>query len=639
MGHKAVTSHSTSLSLPTLDAIRTPADLRKLDRNQLVTLAGEIREKLIKGVSQTGGHLGPNLGVVELTIALHLVFDSPRDPIIFDTGHQSYVHKMLTGRADQFNSLRQKDGLSGYPSRSESEHDWVENSHASTALSWAEGLAKGFQLLGQKDRTVAAVVGDGAMTGGMAWEALNNIAVDEDLPLVIVVNDNGRSYLPTVGGLSRELSAFRTDPRYEETLGKLRRKVKGAPLFGQPLYELLHGLKAGIKDVLAPQTMFSDLGIKYLGPIDGHDIEALAIALHQAKGFGRPIIVHVITDKGKGFSAAENHAEDLFHSVGHIDDVTGQLLTKKNGPSWTDIFADEMVNIGKRNDKVVAISAAMINPVGLAKFRELFPDRTFDVGIAEAHAITSAAGLASAGMHPVVALYSTFLNRAFDQVLMDAGLHKCPITLVLDRSGITGTDGPSHNGMWDTGILGMVPGLHYTAPRDAKRLVDALNVAIEIDCGPSVIRYSKDQVPLEIKAIDQVGDIDVLYESAPGQVLVIGYGQFCGLGLEVAKKIQAMGIGVRVVDPVWALPIPEALVRLVAESKFVVSIEDALVTNGLGAQLGQRCASQDIYTPIRSFGIPREFLETGSRAQVLADVGLTAPQILDALAEPLANLC
>ena len=618
---------------PLISKIKDPKDLRQLDYRQLLDLAEEIRRFLIKHVSATGGHLGPNLGVVELTLAMHLVFKSPKDPIIFDTGHQSYVHKILTGRADQFASLRQKDGLSGYPSREESEHDWVENSHASTSLSWAGGIARGFWLNGENDRTVAALIGDGALTGGMAWEALDNIAVEDDLPLVIIVNDNGRSYSPTVGGLSRQLSGFRTDPRYEGTLNILRKTVKGAPLIGQSLFELLHGLKAGIKDVLAPQSLFSDLGIKYLGPINGHNLESLAVALQQAKNYGGPIIVHVITQKGKGFKAAEEFSEDLFHSVGKIDEVTGQKLVADNGKSWTDVFSDEIVKIGREKKNVVGITAAMLHPVGLANFAEEFPDRTFDVGIAEQHAVTFSAGLAAAGMHPVVALYSTFLNRAFDQVLMDVALHKAGVTFVLDRSGVTGSDGASHNGMWDVPLLSIVPGLKLASPRDEQRLRDALSAAVEIDDAPTVIRYSKEKLPDPIPALKSEGGIDYLVENPESRALIVCYGQFADMAIEAARLLEEQGIAVTVVNPLWALPVSDELVRLAEGYDYVATIEDDLVTGGLGEQLEIAC----IQPKMRHFGVPKKFLKHASRSQILEECGLTAQAVAEQIKNDLAG--
>ena len=620
-----------------LETINDPRDLSGLSAEQLDQLGGEIRSFLIHHVSQTGGHLGPNLGVVELTIALHRVFDSPRDPIIFDTGHQSYVHKILTGRRDQFPTLKQRGGLSGYPSRAESEHDWVENQHASTSLSYADGLAKAFRLRGEK-HTVVAVIGDGALTGGMAWEALNNIAATKDLPVVIVVNDNGRSYTPTVGAIANHLTTLRTDPRYEQVLDLVRRGVTRTPLVGSAAYELLHGVKTGLKDVLAPQGMFADLGMKYVGPIDGHDEATLERALQQAKHFGGPVLVHVITQKGKGFPAAENNAEDQFHTVGKIDEITGAPLSGPKGRSWTQVFGEELVRLGRRDDRLVAITAAMLYPTGLHRFAEVFPERTFDVGIAEQHAVTSAAGLAMGGLHPVFGLYATFLNRAFDQVLLDVAMHRLGVTFVLDRAGVTGNDGASHNGMWDMSMLQLVPGLQLAAPRDATRLRQSLARAITVDDAPTVIRYSKDSVPAEMDPIDVIDGVEVLFRSeqpsgertnggSGEDVLVVGYGAMMPTALAVGRRLADQGVSVSVVDPVWALPVNPALVDLAARHQLVITIEDNGVVGGCGARLGQELDNSQRSTPIRNFGIPQKFLEHAGRAELLDDFGLSAQEI------------
>ncbi|SDB83957.1 1-deoxy-D-xylulose-5-phosphate synthase [Raineyella antarctica] len=625
--------------MPLLERIQSPADLRGLTHAQLDELAAEIREFLITHVSRTGGHLGPNLGVVELTLAVHRTFDSPRDPIVFDTGHQSYVHKMLTGRCEGFDRLRQRDGLSGYPSREESPHDWVENSHASAALSWAEGMAKALKIKGETDRTVVAFVGDGALTGGMAWEALNNIAVQDDLRLVIVVNDNGRSYTPTVGGLAQSLAVMRTDRRYEDLLDLIKRQVSRTPLVGRPAYELLHGLKIGLKDVIAPQGLFADLGLKYVGPIDGHDEAAVERALVQAKEFGGPVIVHCITQKGHGFRAAEQNEEDRFHAIGQIDAHTGEPLSSIVTATWTDVFAEELVRIGTRRDDVVAITAAMLHPTGLNRFAATFPDRTFDVGIAEQHAVTSAAGMAAMGLHPVVAVYATFLNRAFDQVLMDVGLHRAGVTFVLDRAGITGSDGASHNGMWDMSVFQVVPGIHIAAPRDAARLRAALNTATDISDGPSVVRFSKDKLPDDIEAIAHVGDVDVLYASdGRPRVLVVGYGQMVGTAIEVGRRLSQQGISNTVVDPVWALPVGEDLLGLAADHDLLVSIEDNCVVGGMGARLEQELSEREITTPVRVFGIPDRYLAHASRGEIIAELGLTGQDIARSVVEHVVRL-
>jgi 1-deoxy-D-xylulose-5-phosphate synthase len=609
-----------------LSSIHSPADLRELTPDQLHELRLEVRSFLIENVSQTGGHLGPNLGVIELTIAVHRVFDSPRDPIIFDTGHQSYVHKILTGRQDQFPTLRQRHGLSGYPSQTESEHDWVENSHASTALSYADGLAKAVRLQ-RKGGTVVAFVGDGSLTGGMAWEALNNIAASEDLPLVILVNDNGRSYTPTVGGLARHLTGLRTNPRYEQILELVKRNVSRAPLVGNAAYDILHGIKIGLKDLLAPQGLFSDLGLKYVGPIDGHDIAEVERALRQAKQFRAPVLVHCITRKGNGFKAAENHEEDRFHAVGKINATTGEAIGGASGQTWTELFSEELLRLGGIDERVVAITAAMVYPTGLHRFAQAFPDRCFDVGIAEQHAVTSAAGLAMGGMRPVVAVYSTFLNRAFDQVLMDVALHRCGVTFVLDRAGITGPDGPSHHGMWDMSILQVVPGLHLAAPRDGSRLRDALVQSLAIGDAPSVIRFPKEQLPLDIPAVDQLDGMDILLRTEQPRVLVLGVGPLAATAVAVGERLSDQGIGVTVVDPVWTLPINPALIELAVDHDLVITVEDNIVVGGWGARLAQELRSAAVETPVREFGIPHEFLPHGGRGELLNEVGLTPQNI------------
>jgi len=609
-----------------LRQVQSPADLKALDEAQLPQLAAEIRAFLIENVSRTGGHLGPNLGVVELTIALHRAFDSPSDPIVFDTGHQSYVHKILTGRQDAFPSLRQKGGLSGYPSRAESEHDWVENSHASTALSYADGLAKAIRLQ-HRSGTVLAVVGDGSLTGGMAWEALNNIAESTDLPLVVLVNDNGRSYTPTVGGLAKHLTSLRTDRRYEQVLDMVKRGVSKAPVIGSTAYDVLHGVKSGLKDVLAPQGLFADLGLKYVGPVDGHDVVAVEQALTQAKQFGGPVLVHCLTRKGNGFEAAEAHEEDRFHAVGKIDAVTGRPLGAPGPQTWTDVFSEELVRLGARDERIVAITAAMTYPTGLHRFAAAFPDRFFDVGIAEQHAVTSAAGMAMQGLHPVVAVYATFLNRAFDQLLLDVAMHRCGVTFVLDRAGVTGPDGASHHGMWDMSLAQLVPGLRLAAPRDATRLREALDVAVQVDDAPTVVRYSKEAVPDDIPAVEVVDGLDVLLraDTAPPRVLVVGFGQLVGTALEVGRRLVDHGVGVTVVDPVWALPVNPALLRLAGEHELVVTVEDNGVVGGCGARLAQELRRAGVATPLREFGVEQEFLEHGARGELLAQLGL-APQ-------------
>ena len=607
-----------------LDDITSPRDLRSLGEDELTLLATEIRDFLVRTCARTGGHLGPNLGVVELTLALHRTFDSPRDRIVFDTGHQAYVHKLLTGRRDGFEKLRQAGGLSGYPSQAESEHDVVENSHASTSLSYADGLAKAYAIRGE-DRHVVAVIGDGALTGGMAWEALNNIAVARSSRLVIVVNDNGRSYTPTIGGLTTALASLRTDPRYEQVLETVKKRLNALPGVGHAAYDALHAVKKGLKDALAPQGLFEDLGLKYVGPVDGHDRQAMEHALAQAKRFNAPVIVHALTQKGFGYDAAERHEADQFHSPGPFDVDTGEERPK--GAIWTDTFSEELVRVGERRPDLVAITAAMMHPVGLDRFEARFPERTFDVGIAEQHAATSAAGLAMGGLHPVVAVYATFLNRAFDQVLMDCALHRCGVTFVLDRSGVTGDDGASHNGMWDMSVLQAVPGLRLAAPRDATRLRELLNEAVEVDDAPTVLRFPKGPPPEDLPAVDTAGGCDVLVRSGARDVLVVAVGSMATTGVDVAERLGAQGIGATVVDPRWVKPVDPALLELAADHRLVVTIEDNGRVGGVGATLLQALTDAGVTTPVRVHGIPQEFLDHAKRAAILERVGL-APQAI-----------
>ncbi|MDR1791156.1 MAG: 1-deoxy-D-xylulose-5-phosphate synthase [Propionibacteriaceae bacterium] len=610
--------------MPLLDSIHSPADVRALSAAQLADLAQEIRSFLISSVSHTGGHLGPNLGVVELTIALHRVFDSPTDAIVFDTGHQSYVHKILTGRKDAFATLRQHDGLSGYPKRAESEHDWVENSHASTSIGWAFGLARGFAQRGE-DRHVVAVVGDGALTGGLTWEALNNISTNEDLKLVVLVNDNGLSYTPTVGGvatqlsaLGRRLSALRTDRRYERFMKWLKRLVQRTPVIGEPAYGLLHGFKTGVRDVLLPRSLYPNLSLKYIGPINGHDEAAVEVALQQAKSFGGPTIVHCITEKGRGFTPAEDDEKQHFHAVGRFDEITGERLDNGHGKGFSKAFGDELLQLAGQDERIVAITAAMLDPVGLTPLASRFPKRVYDVGIAEQVAVTMAAGLSAAGMHPVVAVYSTFLNRAYDQVLMDVGLHRQGVTFVLDRAGVTGPDGASHHGMWDVPILATVPGLRLATVRDEPTLRARLREAVQIDDAPTVLRYPRGAMPKPFEVVAELPAGDVLYTHGGKKLLLVAYG-LPGNAVAAAKRME----NVTVIDPRWALPVSEELVRYAAEFDQVITVEDNLAEGGLGSRLAQQLPN----TMVQNIGIPKAYLGQGSRKEVLKDIRLDAAGI------------
>jgi 1-deoxy-D-xylulose-5-phosphate synthase len=611
-----------------LSNLTGPSDLQGMSEDELNQLAAEIRELLIASVASNGGHLGPNLGVVELGMAIHRVFESPSDRVVWDTGHQAYVHKMLTGRAGQFSSLRKEGGLSGYPSRAESEHDWVENSHASTSLSYADGMAKANHILG-KDDHVVAVIGDGALTGGMAWEALNNIATGNDRRLVVVVNDNGRSYTPTVGGLANRLTEIRTSPRYEPALSAIKERLNRSRRVGPAAYEALHAIKKGVKDALAPQGMFEDLGLKYIGPVDGHDRVALEHALQQAKKFGGPVLVHVITTKGQGYDIAVANENDQMHQSVPFDRETGDAIS--DAPAgWTSVFRDEIVRIADERPDVVGITAAMLYPVGLDAFADKFPDRVFDVGIAEQHAVTSAAGLAMGGLHPVVAVYATFLNRAFDQVLLDVALHRCGVTFVLDRAGVTGDDGASHNGMWDMSLMQLVPGLRLAAPRDGSQLRELLREAVDVDDAPTVVRFAKGGVCDDLPAIERIGTFDVLSRDEAHDVLIVAVGSFGHLGAEAADLIRATGRGVMVVDPRWVKPIDPALVRLAGDFGLVVTLEDNGRQGGVGAAFTQAVRDAGIATPVQVHGVEQEFLDHAKRDVILDRLGLTPAGVADA---------
>jgi 1-deoxy-D-xylulose-5-phosphate synthase len=626
-----------------LRRLTAPADLRALTADELAALAADIRHHLVQQVSKRGGHLGPNLGVVELTLALHRVFDSPSDPIVFDTGHQAYVHKMVTGRADDFDRLRTRGGLSGYPNRAESEHDWVENSHASTSLSYADGLAKAFALRGERHRTVVAVIGDGALTGGMAWEALNNIAANKDRPLVIVLNDNGRSYAPTTGGLAQRMAALRLRPGYERLLGQVKATLPRAPIVGRPLYSALHAAKSAVKDWFVPQTMFSDLGLKFVGPVDGHDLQQLEIALRNAKNFGGPVLVHCLTRKGQGYPPAETDDAEQMHAPPAFDPATGRPRSPGT-TTWTQVFSREMLVAGAERPDIVAITAAMSGPTGLAPFAAAFPERFFDVGIAEQHAMTSAAGLAMGDMHPVVAVYATFLNRAFDQLLMDCALHRLGVTVVLDRAGITGEDGPSHHGMWDLSLAAMIPGLRVAAPRDALTLSTELAEALEVSDGPTLLRFPKGAVTPDVPAVRRLAvteaspGIDILAEPVDGQdrdVLLVAVGAFGALAVDAAERLAAQGIGVTVVDPRWALPVPAEIVDLATEHRLVVTVEDGGRSGGVGAAVADVLAATGV--PVRILGLPQQFLEPGARGELLAEHGLTGQAVARGITEEIAR--
>ena len=622
-----------------LETVHGPRDLDKLTNDQLIELSGEIREFLVREVARSGGHLGPNLGVVEMTIAIHRVFDSPNDSIVFDTGHQSYVHKLLTGRQD-FSKLREKGGLAGYPQRSESIHDIVESSHASSSLSWADGISRAYSMTGQDDRHVVAVVGDGALTGGMTWEALNNISHDNSRNLVIIVNDNGRSYAPTIGGMARYLDSVRTRKGYRNlhfTSSKVFAKM------GPYARAFYRGVRGGVHGFLSRftnnQDLYANLDIKYLGPVNGHDVKAMEAVLRQAKNYGAPVIVHAITEKGKGYEPARRDLDDQFHAVGKIDPATGKALGNSNSVGWTDVFGDELVAQAESNEKIVAITAAMLRPTGLHKMLERFPERIIDVGIAEQHAVTSAAGLAFGGMHPVVAIYATFMNRAFDQVLMDVALHKAGVTFVLDRAGVTGPDGPSHHGVWDLSILQVVPHIRLAAPRDATRLREELAESLAVNDAPTVIRFPRGSVGADIDAVRRTADgVDVLIEAAHKDVLIVAIGAFAELGLEVAARLAQQGIGATVVDPRWVVPVPTSVIDMARDHRLVITLEDGVRVGGIGTRIRQDLRSAGVDTAVDELGLPDEFLDHASRDEILTEAGLTAQDIArDVVAQVLGS--
>ena len=622
-----------------LETVHGPRDLDKLTNDQLIELSGEIREFLVREVARSGGHLGPNLGVVEMTIAIHRVFDSPKDSIVFDTGHQSYVHKLLTGRQD-FSKLREKGGIAGYPQRSESVHDIVESSHASSSLSWADGISRAYSMSGHSDRHVVAVVGDGALTGGMTWEALNNISHDNSRNLIIIVNDNGRSYAPTIGGMARFLDSVRTRKGYRNLHFSSSRLFAKMGPYARAFYR---GVRGGVHGFLSRftnnQDLYANLDIKYLGPVNGHDVKAMEAVLRQAKSYGAPVIVHAITEKGKGYEPARRDLDDQFHAVGKIDPATGKALSNSSAVGWTDVFGDELVAQAEHNDKIVAITAAMLRPTGLHKMLERYPERIIDVGIAEQHAVTSAAGLAFGGMHPVVAIYATFMNRAFDQVLMDVALHKAGVTFVLDRSGVTGPDGPSHHGVWDLAILQVVPHIRLAAPRDATRLREELAEALAVDDAPTVIRFPRGSVGADIEAVRRCDDgVDVLLEAAHKDVLIVAIGAFATLGLEVAARLAQQGIGATVVDPRWVVPVPTSIIDMARDHRLVITLEDGVRVGGIGTRIRQDLRSAGVDTAVDELGLPDEFLDHGTREEILAEAGLTAQDIArDVVAQVLGS--
>ncbi|WP_327350426.1 1-deoxy-D-xylulose-5-phosphate synthase [Streptomyces sp. NBC_01304] len=617
----------TAPVLPPLSGAIDPKDLRELPDEALDELAAQIREFLIEKVSAVGGHLGPNLGAVELTMALHRVFDSPHDTLLFDTGHQSYVHKILTGRSADFDQLRLPGGLSGYPCRAESDHDVIENSHASTALAYADGLAKARQLTGESERAVVAVIGDGAMTGGMAWEALNNLGGAQDRPVIVVLNDNERSYAPTIGGLADHLQELRGDNPPEDIGWLLEASSQCAP-------------EGVIGPMPMARSLFELLGFAYLGPIDGHHRPLVEEALNIARDMRVPVVVHVVSVKGKGYAPAVADRAECMHAVGVIDPATGRArASSPSPPSWTKVFSEALTELGSTSPELVAITAAMPGPTGLSRFGDRFPERFYDVGIAEQHAVTSAAGLAMGGLHPLVAVYATFLGRAFDQVLMDVALHRLPVTFVLDRAGITGPDGPSHHGMWDLTILGAVPGMRVAVPRDALRLRELLAEAVAHSAGPTALRFPKATAGPDIPALERIGPVDILHSSSGiRDVLLIPIGPLAVPALAAAHYLSSQGIGTTVADPRWALPVPAELTFLAGRHRLVVTVEDNTRAGGVGTAVARALADTGSAVPVRALGLPGRFIPHGARTDLLAAAGLNREGIVQAVLRARAGL-
>ena len=610
-----------------LARIRRPSDLRQLDDAELVELCQEIRQFLVDQISRSGGHLSPNLGVVELTIALHRSFDSPHDRIIWDVGHQAYVHKLVTGRMEGFSSLRKFGGMSGYPSRAESPHDFVENSHASTSLSYALGHA-----LTHPDYWTVAVIGDGALTGGMAYEALNHIAVARPTNLVIVVNDNGRSYAPTVGGLAAlaNLSHYRLDPRYEWTKRTFGRMLRGLPVVGETADEMASRFKEALKQILEPSTVFDTLGLKYSGRIDGHDLKLLETTLAQAREYGEPVIVHVVTEKGLGYGPAIADEIDKLHSPGSFDIATGRAL--KAETKLTDIAGRSVLDIARRNPDVMAVSAAMISSTGLQEMADEMPDRVIDTGIAEQHTVTLAAGVAMAGKKPVVAIYSSFLQRAFDQIITDVSLHDLPVVFLIDRAGITGPDGPSHHGVFDLSYLRMIPNMVVGAPADAHELAGMIETAVAHD-GPIAIRFPKASASsLPALPAAQI-PIGVWEEVREGEdVLVLAVGRMVEIAQKVASNLEARNISCGVVNARWVKPLDPRLADWVSKYRRVVTLEDNVVSGGFGSAVLEQLAGSALASKVSVIGIPDRFLPAGTVDDLLTELGLDVDALVGRVA-------
>ncbi|MDP9405581.1 MAG: 1-deoxy-D-xylulose-5-phosphate synthase, partial [Actinomycetota bacterium] len=604
-----------------LDQITSPRDLRSLDAAQLAALAQEVRTFIVQAVSRGGGHLGSNLGAVELTFALHRVFDSPRDVILWDTGHQAYVHKIVTGRRDRFDTLKQADGLSGYPSRAESEHDWVENSHASTILSYAHGLATAFATR-DEDRTVVAVVGDGAMTGGMAYEALNNLG-HSGRRVVIVLNDNGRSYAPTVSRLSENLAMLRLHPAWVSASRRIEQTVREVPGVGELAVQAWQGTKAAFREMIEPPTFFEALGVRYTGPIDGHDVGKLEQALTHAAAYDGPIVVHVHTQKGRGYEPAELDVEKCLHDISAFDPETGLPRPGGETTTYTQVFSDTMVALAERCPQLVAITAAMPGSTGLLPLAERYPDRVVDVGIAEQHAVTAAAGMAMGGLRPVVAVYSTFFTRAFDQANLDVGLHGQPVVFALDRAGITGDDGASHHGVLDLALCLRIPGMTVFAPSSDRELAQMLADAVTLD-GPAVVRFPKGTA--REAGADEVGSgLSARRIREGADVCLLAVGKMVEAAEEAAEHLAAEGVAATVWDVRVVKPLDPHMLADAARYPLVVTVEDGVRLGGAGSAIADAIAALDERRAAPRFlllGTPDAYIPQAKPARILTNLGL-----------------
>jgi 1-deoxy-D-xylulose-5-phosphate synthase len=614
-----------------LEKIHSPADVRSLNSDELNQLGAEIRDFLVEHISETGGHLSPNLGVVELTLAIHRVFQSPQDALIWDTGHQAYVHKLITGRRDKFRTLRQQGGLSGYPSRAESEHDLIENSHASTSLSYALGIAEARLRRGEPGHVVA-IIGDGALTGGMAYEALNQLAHLQPPNLVVVLNDNGRSYAPTVGGVATHLAQLRVDPRYDQFKEEVSRTLRALPLVGDRAEQVAYRMKESIKQLLQPSTVFDSLGIKYSGPVDGHDITALEDILNRAKQVKEPVVVHVRTEKGHGYGPAIDDEIDKLHGVSAFDPLTGRA--RHTELTYTDVFGEALMSAAMRHPEVCAISAAMASSTGLLNFATEFPERFFDVGICEQHAVTFAAGLALAGMRPVVCIYSTFLQRAFDQLISDVALHRLPVVFILDRAGVTGPDGASHHGEFDLSYLRLVPNLRIAAPADATELCALLESALALD-GPVAIRFPKGTVPATPDLPAEPLPVGRWEELRRGEDIgILAIGRMVEVALAASRRLESEGISAGVINARWLKPFDPRLLSDWGERyPQLLTLEDNTATGGFGSAVLEALASRGLAGKVRVLGLPDAFLAHGKQSDILAQQGLSAAGVVEAIKE------